>query len=181
MDFTLELRQLIDGPLPKIRSVRSCPCSEVDPVTTAAPTTGVTTTKATTTKATTTKATTTQATTTKATTTKATTTQATTTKATTTQATTTKATTTQATTNAPDTCDALSIDSEEITWYQDHPNGGNCDLNWGHMHDQNLKSWTKFVALPKGSGKNAYDNHANCGRCIKIKCDCDQVNYNGCA
>jgi len=171
MDFTLELRQLKDGPLPKIRSVRSCPCSEAGPVTTGTPTTTVST--AATTQATT-KATTTKATTTQATTTKATTTQATTTKATTT-----KATTTAATTNAPDTCDALSIVSPGITWYQDHPTGGNCDLNWDHMQNQNLKSWTKFVALPKGSGKNAYDDHANCGRCIKIKCDCDQAQFPG--
>lgn len=64
----------------------------------------------------------------------------------------------------------------ELTVYAANPDGGNCGLDWSFIHDNNLKSSTHFVALPKGT-YNAYDDHMNCGRCVRFKCSCDQHQF----
>ena len=64
----------------------------------------------------------------------------------------------------------------ELTVYAANPDGGNCGLDWSFIHDNNLKSSTHFVALPKGT-HNAYDDHMNCGRCVRFKCSCDQHQF----
>ena len=140
--------------MPTLSTAKSCPCRKGDwanvesTVTTTTAANTVNTSTMSTTKATT------EATT--KSTTKATT------KATT-------ASTTEATTKSG-SCSNFSQVSSEITWYQKKPDGGNCGLDWDWLKS-NSKGYTNFVALPKGNNKNAYDDHSNCGRCIKLKCN----------
>lgn len=114
-------------------------------------------------------------TTTKPPTTKAPTTKAPTTKAPTTKSTT-KSTTTKSTTLNPNQChlgnDYANRVKGDITVYAEHPSGGNCDFDWSYI--QTIPAWTLFAALPKSS---QYENGANCGRCVKIKCSCEQKQF----
>ena len=80
----------------------------------------------------------------------------------------------------PETC-PLGADFElavkgEITHYQAEPRQGNCDLNWSKLQLSGSKGWTHFAALPKinGNFNDRYENSANCGRCVRVKCSCDQ-------
>ena len=63
----------------------------------------------------------------------------------------------------------------ELTVYAEKPNGGNCGLDWDFIQ-ANSKAYTHFVALPKGT-YNAYDDHMNCGRCVRFKCSCEQTQF----
>merc|ERR1712011_22254 len=63
-----------------------------------------------------------------------------------------------------------------LTVYAASPSGNNCDLNWSNLEASGLRGWTHFAALPKNPGTDAdrYEAGANCGRCVKVKCSCEQ-------
>ena len=63
-----------------------------------------------------------------------------------------------------------------LTHYSSNPTGNNCDLNWANLEASGLDGWTYFGALPKNPGTDAdrYEAGANCGRCVKVKCSCQQ-------
>ena len=85
------------------------------------------------------------------------------------------------TTPEPDTCkrgDDLE-NKGELTVYAPVPDGGNCGLKWDFLHQHKAK--THFVALPNtwGSSTNnirPYNDHWSCGRCIRLRCSCEQSN-----
>ena len=70
----------------------------------------------------------------------------------------------------------------DVTVYAKHASGGNCDLNWNFYKSLNAvnanlgKTWIYFAALPKYT---KYEKGANCGRCVKLKCSCDQTRFTG--
>ena len=49
------------------------------------------------------------------------------------------------------------------------------------MEASGLDGWTHFAALPKNPGTPAdrYEAGANCGRCVKVKCSCEQELFPG--
>ena len=63
-----------------------------------------------------------------------------------------------------------------LTHYSSNPSGNNCDLNWTNLEASGLDGWTYFGALPKNPGTDAdrYEGGLNCGRCVKVKCSCEQ-------
>ena len=97
--------------------------------------------------------------------------------------------TTQATSrpsvNPGETCpleaDLSGVTKGDITWYQPYPTGGNCDLNWASLQSSGLDGWTHFAALPKSddSAVDRYESGANCGRCVRVRCSCDQAEFPG--
>ena len=68
-----------------------------------------------------------------------------------------------------------------ITHYASSPSGNNCDLNWDNLEASGLAGWTHFAALPKNPGTDAdrYEAGANCGRCVRVKCSCEQELFPG--
>jgi len=68
-----------------------------------------------------------------------------------------------------------------LTHYSSNPTGNNCDLNWANLEASGLDGWTYFGALPKNPGTDAdrYESGANCGRCVKVKCSCEQELFPG--
>ena len=68
----------------------------------------------------------------------------------------------------------------ELTIYASVPDGGNCGLNWDFVNSH--KGSSHFVALPNSwnsAGSAAfrpYNDHMNCGRCVRLRCSCDQSN-----
>lgn len=66
-----------------------------------------------------------------------------------------------------------------ITHYQAEPTGGNCDLDWDNVHTGD--GWTHFAALPKSDNSDVdrYEAGANCGRCVRVKCSCEQELFDG--
>ena len=136
------------------------------------------------TKAPTTKAPTTRAPTTIASTTKSTTTKAPTTKAPTTKAPTMSPSTTTTQKSSTDSCplgaDIPGVPKGEITMYSSNPSGGNCDFNWSKFESSGLDGWVNYAALPKGDKKfDRYEMGANCGRCVRLRCSCEQSVFNG--
>ena len=81
----------------------------------------------------------------------------------------------------PETC-SRGADLEnkgELTIYADIPDGGNCAFKWSHLHHH--KGKTHFVALPNAwssanGGSRPYNDHKNCGRCLRLRCSCEQSN-----
>jgi len=68
-----------------------------------------------------------------------------------------------------------------VTHYSNDPTGNNCDLNWANLEASGLAGWTFFAALPKNPGteNDRYEAGLNCGRCVKVKCSCDQELFPG--
>jgi len=68
-----------------------------------------------------------------------------------------------------------------LTHYSSNPTGNNCDLNWANLEASGLDGWTYFGALPKNPGTDAdrYESGLNCGRCVKVKCSCEQELFDG--
>ena len=60
----------------------------------------------------------------------------------------------------------------DITVYAEKPNGGNCDFNWEFINT--IPASSLFAAIPKSTD---YGKGAHCGRCVKIKCSCEQKQF----
>jgi len=66
-----------------------------------------------------------------------------------------------------------------ITWYQAKPTR---HFNWNDLKNSGSIGWTHFAALPKSRYNAAidrYEGSANCGRCVRVRCSCDQVQFTG--
>lgn len=161
-----------------LSDIKSCPCTNTDygsSVSTTTSTTTTTTTASTTGTSSSTTSTTTAASTTTTTSASSTssTTSTTTTSTTTTSTTTTSTTTPAATTTAGGTCSSFSRVGQ-FTHYDslsDYTNGA-CGLH----NSGSTKAVTHFVALDYDTD---YSASANCGRCVKLKCECTQSIFTG--
>ena len=54
-------------------------------------------------------------------------------------------------------------------------------MNWANLKNSGLDGWTHFAALTKSgnSNKDMYENGANCGRCVRVRCSCEQSQFQG--
>ena len=70
-------------------------------------------------------------------------------------------------------CDAFSKTGHLTQYSLEQSFSGNCEFAYDSASNLGI---TKFVALPKSF---EYNNGLNCGRCIKIKCSCEQSVFEG--
>ena len=59
--------------------------------------------------------------------------------------------------------------------WPDFPGDNNCDLDWTYLRWS--KAWQYFARLPR-MGTESYNQGLACGACVKVRCSCNQDQFN---